>query len=79
MTGTPYDRERSAVILLRDHGPLILDAESIGATNEGGFVALATVHALERKLLVRKSGRQFVLTPYGATTAAGFSPSPSKA
>lgn len=75
MTETAYDREKAALLLIRDHGALILDAESIGATNAGGFVALATVHALERKLLVRKSGRQFVLSSYGETTAAGYPPS----
>lgn len=69
---TPFHRERDAVILIADGGPLVLDRNNAKATNAKGEAALATLHALERKLLVVREGTGFVLTSYGATTAASF-------
>lgn len=69
---TPFHRERDAVILIADGGPVVLDRSNARATNEKGEIALATLHALERKLLVAREGAGFVLTNYGKTTADSF-------
>lgn len=77
MTVTAYHRERDAVVLIRDHGPLTLNPAEETASNAGGSAELATIHALERKLFVFKNAGRFELTAYGIAAAANFPSAPS--
>lgn len=70
MTETAYDREKAAVLLIHDHGPLTLNADLARAVNGGGSAPLTTIHALERGLLVEKVAGKFTLTVAGKNTAA---------